>query len=149
MSDFIRFEVHGKASPSGSKKAFVHNRTGKVIVMDTAKNKDLWQNMVSITARNAATEKNWLQTCRAVSLSITFLFKRPKSHFGNGKNAMVLKQTAPSRHTQKPDLTKLVRCLEDALTGTIWNDDCQVVETSVCKKWSERDSAMVLVRVQS
>jgi Holliday junction resolvase RusA-like endonuclease len=115
--------------------------------MDTAKNKDLWQNMVSLVARKAVSDQQWLQTCHAVNLSVTFLFKRPKSHYRSGKNAMVLKGAAPNRHTQKPDLTKLVRCLEDALTGIIWNDDCQVVETSAQKKWAERDSAMALVRV--
>lgn len=147
--DEISFEVHGKASPSGSKKAFIHNRTGKVIVMDTAKNKDLWQNIVSMVARKAVSDQHWLQTCDAVNLCVTFLFKRPKSHFGSGKSAMILKNTAPIWHTQKPDLTKLVRCLEDALTGVIWNDDCQVVETSVRKRWAERDSVQVLVRAQS
>jgi len=148
MSDSIRFEVPGKASPSGSKKAFVHNRTGKVIVMDTAKNKDLWQNMVSLVARKAVSEQSWPKQSQAVSLCVVFRFRRPKSHFGSGKNLNVMKDTSPPCHTQKPDLTKLVRCLEDALTGIAWNDDCQVIETNACKEWGDENIALVKVRIE-
>lgn len=148
MVDYISFKVHGKASPSGSKKAFVHNRTGKVIVMDTAKNKDLWQNMVSLVARKAVSEQSWTKQSQAVGLTVVFWFRRPKSHFGSGKNFNVMKDTAPLCHTQKPDLTKLVRCLEDALTGVVWNDDCQVIETKACKQWGDEDTALVKVRIE-
>jgi len=148
MSDHISFEVHGKASPSGSKKAFVHNRTGKVIVMDTAKNKDIWQNMVSLMARKAVSEQSWPKQSQAVSLSVVFRFRRPKSHFRSGKNFNVMKATSPLYHTQKPDLTKLVRCLEDALTGVVWNDDCQVIETKACKEWGDEDIALVKVKTE-
>ena len=42
----LHFEVEGKASPSGSKKAFVNKHTGRISVVDTAKNKDSWQSWV-------------------------------------------------------------------------------------------------------
>ena len=79
---------------------------------------------------------------------MVFRFRRPKSHFKSGKNFNVMKDTSPLCHTQKPDLTKLVRCLEDALSGVVWNDDCQVIETNACKEWGDEDIALVKVRTE-
>ena len=62
-----------------------------------------------------------------ISLTVTFLFSHPKGDFGSGKNAGVLKCSAPILHIKRPDATKLLRCLEDALNGVIWKDDSQIV----------------------
>lgn len=58
-----------------------------------------------------------------IELTARFYFARPKSHFGSGKNAGVLKASAPRIHAQSPDLAKLLRSLEDAITGVLWKDD--------------------------
>ena len=58
---------------------------------------------------------------------------RPKSHFrANG----LLKPTAPLYHTSKPDLTKLMRSTEDALTGICWTDDSSIARQSPLKLYS-------------
>lgn len=62
-----------------------------------------------------------------VKLTLTFFVTRPQGHFGTGRNAGRLKDSAPSYPTKKPDLTKLTRATEDALTKVIWKDDAQVV----------------------
>ena len=141
----LKFDVPGKASPSGSKKAFRHSSSGKVIVMDTAKNKDNWQATVALFAAQAMTNAGQKQTESPVMLHIEFSFARPKSHYGSGKNAEKLKDSAPRHHTQKPDVTKLVRCTEDALTGVVWRDDAAVVMTNAKKQWGESDHVSILV----
>jgi Holliday junction resolvase RusA-like endonuclease len=39
----------------------------------------------------------------------------------------MLRDDAPKTKASKPDLTKLIRSTEDALTGIAWNDDASVV----------------------
>ena len=141
----ITFTVYGKPSPSGSKKAFHHSKTGKIIVVDTAKGKAKWQAISKRVAIMAAKESGWECTSKAVSLSVSFTFSRPASHYGTGANSRILKSSAPAWHTQKPDRTKLLRCIEDAFTGVLWKDDSQVISGNVSKEWGLIDSADITV----
>ncbi len=71
-----------------------------------------------------------------VALRVTFVQPRPKGHFRtNGElNAVGLRTPYPAK---KPDATKLVRSLEDAVKGIVWRDDSQVVSLAVEKVWGE------------
>ena len=143
----LHFEVEGKASPSGSKKAFVNKHTGRISVVDTAKNKDSWQSWVRLKAMQEATAAGIEPSRGPFELDIVFYFARPKSHFGTGKNEAVVKPGAPKRHTQKPDVTKLIRCTEDALKGVAWLDDSQVIGQAAVKKWHDsRDYVVITLR---
>lgn len=48
--------------------------------------------------------------------------------------------------TSKPDLLKLARGVEDALTGIVYEDDAQIVFETMRKQWSQIEG--VQVRVQ-
>lgn len=71
----------------------------------------------------------------AINLVCEFFYDRPKSHFGTGRNSGKLKESSPKYKTTMPDLSKLVRCVEDALTGIAWKDDNQVVSITARKRW--------------
>lgn len=61
-------------------------------------------------------------------LSCVFVVKRPKGHYGTGRNAAVLKDWAPARPTGKPDLSNLGKMIEDCLVlARVMPDDDQVV----------------------
>lgn len=62
-----------------------------------------------------------------IATSFRFYFARPQSHLGTGKNAGTVKKSAPEFHTSAPDESKLIRCVEDCLTETVWVDDRFVV----------------------
>jgi len=64
-----------------------------------------------------------------VMLNFVAYFKRPKSHYGTGKNSHKLKKTAPFYHTNKPDKDNVEKLIGDALNGYIWKDDCQVCDS--------------------
>lgn len=69
-------------------------------------------------------------------VDIEFLFDRPKSHYGTGRNQYTLKDSAPVFHTSKPDGDKLVRAVFDALVmGKIVDDDCLIASHKATKRY--------------
>ena len=134
----IKFFVQGTPRPAGSKRGFAHKTTGKVIMMDSSgkKGKD-WRGDIKHAALLAIPEDYKIMT-GPVFVSVTFFMQRPKAHYRTGKNAELLKDSAPHFHTNTPDATKLWRSAEDALTGVLWIDDKQVVTVMMSKKWACR-----------
>lgn len=133
----ISFEVYGKAQPAGSKRAFRNHHSGHIAVVDANAKSKPWKQEVAAAA-NAAYDGTSLLTG---PLAVTFVFTvtRPKSHYGTGKNSQVLKPSAPSDPTIRPDLLKLARGIEDALTGVLYVDDSQIIEEHLYKCYGDRD----------
>lgn len=139
----IEFRVVGKPQPAGSKravpirtKAGVIVRDGRVLtrVIDANPNSAEWKQQVSSAARAAVGDAFELLT-GPLGLSLEFFSPRPKSHYGTGRRAGVLKQSAPRFPTSKPDLLKLARGVEDALTGVLYRDDSQIVIERLKKQY--------------
>ncbi len=130
----IRFFVAGVPKPAGSKRSLHHKTTGKIITMDSSgKAGRDWRHDVKCAAfdeyRGAPLE------C-PLRLLVVFRVSRPQSHFG----ARGLKPKAPKYPTVKPDCTKLLRSLEDALNGLLYRDDAQIVVQSVCKAYCNEEN---------
>jgi crossover junction endodeoxyribonuclease RusA len=66
------------------------------------------------------------QLAGPLELRALFVFARPSSHFGTGRNAGTLKSSAPAYRWTKPDLDKLLRAIGDALTGIVYRDDARI-----------------------
>ena len=129
----ISFVVYGKPAQMGSKRAFVRN--GRAIMVND--NSDRLRQWYNACASRAAEEMNGDDLIKSpVQIEVDFHFRRPKSHFGTGRNAGVLKDSAPDQHSQKPDIDKLVRCLLDSLSGVIWQDDSQVFSLTARRHWT-------------
>lgn len=63
----------------------------------------------------------------AIRIRMDWLFDRPKSHFGTGRNAGFLKPSAPVFKTSKPDTDNAEKAILDCLTRLrLWRDDAQV-----------------------
>lgn len=138
----IRFTVIGKPQPRGSKRAFpIPNKFGgiRISVTDTNKKSGPWMKVVAETARCAMNGDGLLNG--PLMLNVKFFFARPKGHIGKRG----LKPSAPVHHTVKPDTTKLLRGLEDALKGVCWRDDSQVVEQTATKEYGEYDHSVVTI----
>jgi len=80
-----------------------------------------------------------------LELKLTFYQPRRASHFGSGRNSAKLKPSAPIYPDKRPDLTKLIRAVEDALTGIVWRDDAQVVMQRAAKLYGEPARVVVSV----
>ncbi|QBI56869.1 RusA family crossover junction endodeoxyribonuclease [Streptomonospora litoralis] len=64
----------------------------------------------------------------ALEVDLVLSLARPKSHMGTGRYGRRVLASAPAFPAVKPDLSKLVRSTEDALTtARVWRDDAQVV----------------------
>lgn len=146
MTDKLEFTVIGKPQPAGSKRAFPIRRGGRVVgvaTTDDNKRSKPWQAIVSSAALDALAEGEQLRG--PLLLKIDFYLARPAGHYGTGRNAGTVRSSAPTFPVTRPDATKLVRGIEDALTGIAWRDDAQVVSQLVRKLYGTPERAEVLV----
>jgi crossover junction endodeoxyribonuclease RusA len=132
----VAFEVFGVAVAKGSARSFgfmlrdhagqpVIGKNGKPIIRtattnDNPKTKG-WQQLVAEQAQTVAAAGVFVGP---VVLTVTFRLPRP--------------QSLPKRqlhHVKKPDVDKLVRATNDALTGVLYVDDSQVVDLHARKTY--------------
>lgn len=137
------FWVPGLPAPGGSKKAFAHAKTGKIMVVEACARSKPWRSVVALCAQS---HYSGPPLTGPLSLEITFTFPRPKGHYGTGKRSGVVRSSAPAYPTGRPDCTKVLRSTEDALKGITWVDDSQIVEQTVRKVYGDKPGALVCVR---
>jgi Holliday junction resolvase RusA-like endonuclease len=137
----ISFFVPGIPRPGGSKRAFVNKKTGRAMIVEDCKKNPEWRSDCKSFALQAYSGP---PLTGALFLKVFFFLPRPKSHFGTGQKTNDIKASSPLYPTVKPDCTKLIRALEDALTGVIWRDDSQIVTQIIQKRYGgERAGALV------
>lgn len=68
-----------------------------------------------------------------VRVEIVAYYRRPKSHYGTGKNAGRIKQSAPVWPLVKPDFDNVEKAICDALNGLAYSDDSQIVDSHFLK----------------
>jgi Holliday junction resolvase RusA-like endonuclease len=133
-----KFSCAGTPVQGGSKKAFLVRKAGVVVraavTDDAGKPNRAWMAVVRDAAERAMEGRD--PTAEPVAVRLVFRFIRPSSHFGSGRNAAVLKPSAPVFHAQTPDVDKLVRLALDACTGVVWRDDKQVVCPYPWRVWA-------------
>lgn len=71
-----------------------------------------------------------------VWLGIECVYARPKSHLKAGDG---LRPDAPAFPYHKGDATNLAKGIEDSLNRIAWNDDAQVIELSVKRRYAKPD----------
>jgi Holliday junction resolvase RusA-like endonuclease len=139
----VTFTVPGLPQPAGSKRAFAHRTTGRIVVTDANKNARSWKTDVAGVAAAAMRGAPLLEG--PLELAVIFHVPRPKGHYGTGRNAGAVRAAAPTHPTVKPDVTKLLRAVEDAMTGIVWRDDAQVVVQRAEKRYGEPARAVIAV----
>ena len=118
--------VVGIPAPQGSKRHVGHG-----IMVENSKRVKPWRQDVKAAALDHYRDEVIDQ---AVEVEIIFIFARPKSHFGTGKNSKKLKPSAPVFVTSKGigDIDKLQRSTYDALSessgGNVLKDESLIVQ---------------------
>jgi Holliday junction resolvase RusA-like endonuclease len=116
--------AYGIPAPQGSKK----HLGGGVMVESSRKVKPWRQDVKYAALAVTAAIPGWVPLGGPLAVAMTFSMARPKGHFRTGRNAHLLRDAAPTRPAGMPDLSKLVRSTEDALTGVAWVDDSRVTQ---------------------
>jgi Holliday junction resolvase RusA-like endonuclease len=141
----ISFFVPGIPSPGGSKKFMgIGRRTGRAIIIDAGGEKTkAWRSLVAAFAYEHRPAQPFRQPLR-----VDFLFSmpRPKSHFFTGRRAHELRPEAPIWHTNTPDVLKLARSTEDAMTGIIYDDDSATVMLRALKRYGSNPGCQVVIQ---
>lgn len=144
MNETIHLWVYGKPAGSGSKTAY-RTPKGKMIVTPASKYQKPWQEAVKWSFLQSEYAK-MIPLTEPLAVDITFILPRSKSHFGTGKNAGKLKISAPMYPATRPDIEKLARSTNDALTGLVWKDDSQIVSLILQKIYGDRSGARIEIR---
>lgn len=122
----IAFTVCGAPAPQGSKsiKRYVD---GKAILGESSKAVEPWREAIRWAAQREQHQHHpWAPFEGPLHLQVIFYLARPPS--------VAKKRWAPHVY---PDLSKLVRATEDALTQVnVWYDDAQVVGLTADKRYA-------------
>lgn len=128
----LHFTVPGVAVPKGSHKMISDRRQGRRgkfrIVDQQGSDLTQWEADIATMGRSALSQATLPVFSVPVSLSATFRLPRPES--------------APRRAwpAVRPDLSKLVRALEDGMNGVVWEDDKLVCGYGhIWKRYADHD----------
>lgn len=134
----ISFTVYCKPEPQGSIRAFTPKGWTRPVL--TSDNKGL-KSFRQEVAKAAIEERSRNGDCglifgkhEPVELRVAFFLRKPPSV-----------SRKRSRPVVKPDLSKLVRSTEDALTGIIYPDDAQIVSIVSAKDYADIERVEVIV----
>ncbi|MFF8406975.1 RusA family crossover junction endodeoxyribonuclease [Streptomyces sp. NPDC015684] len=124
--------VHGTPGPQGSK-----NKNASGALYESSAKVKPWREAVKSAALDTlAYDESWQPLREPVRLEVVFTLPRPKSHFGTGRNAGLVKPSAPQYPTGKPDTDKLLRSTQDALKDAgVLVDDSVVTDTVAAKRF--------------
>ncbi len=121
---FVPGDPKGQPRP----RAFARNGRASVYDPHTAEG---WKSQIARALEGKLPEH---ATIGPVVVSMDFRFARPKGHFGKRG----LRDAAPRWHHGKPDLDNLAKAVLDALSILrVWEDDRQVIELVLAKRWAE------------
>ncbi len=116
----ISFIVYGTPAPQGSKKFVGVTKTGRGLMVESSKKVKPWRMDVKAAAEQMREQHAHLMPLDGpLIVSMVFTLAKPAS--------------APKRRRtwadKKPDLSKLARSTEDAISDAgLWADDARVVE---------------------
>ena len=144
MQASVTFAVLGTPVPQGSMKAY-----GSRVVANNAESLASWRSDVAAAAHRNKPE-DW-DIHAAVSLRCEFVFPRPLTDYGTGRNAGKLKPSAPQHHTKMPDLDKLCRgvadSIGDAVARVLLKNDSQIVSLYATKRYQTDDFLGAIITV--
>lgn len=124
----MRVEVLGKPEPGGSKRAISIPGRRFTQVVDANPRAEAWKDTVRKTARYTLLGVKPLEG--PVGVRMVFVVEKPKT-------------VTREWPTVKPDVLKLARPVEDALSGILWSDDAQIVREALEKRYGPRPGVTI------
>lgn len=147
----IKLRVLGTPATAGNKTAIpfrrkdgslgVNVREGKT--KDAARRAAEWRATLQLHAEKAMEGRALLDG--PIEMLWTFTKARPAGHFKKDGSLSAEGRRAGRYVTTRPDSIKLVRSVEDALTGIVWNDDAQVAHHDMRRLWGHHNVTEVTI----
>lgn len=135
----LDFEVLGKAV--GKQRARIVRR-GNFTVGVTPEKTVRYESLVRDEAFKKWGDKAPLQD--ALDMRVLIGCPIPVSYSGKKRAAALAGQIHP---TVKPDMSNIVKAIEDALNAVVYRDDSQIVSQRLVKKFAETPSVRVQIRI--
>lgn len=136
----LKFEVPG--SPIGQGRPKFSTINGRAKAYDPEKSRN-YKAYVKLLATQAMKEQRFTMIDGPCCLDIIACFEVPKSKSKKFRQAALEGRELP---TKKPDLSNIVKGIEDALNGLVYRDDAHLVALCVSKYYSEVPRVEVVVR---
>lgn len=139
----LTFTVPGRAVAKGRPRMWVNPKTGRPVAY-TPKNTADYENRVRLTAQAAIEDRGdgCYPLTGPIYLRCTFIRVVQKA---KSKTFRAEALAGLHRPTQRPDVSNLVKSVEDALDGVAWVDDGQVVVSVGEKCYGEQEETIVSV----
>lgn len=141
MSQPFTLTVYGTPAAAGSKRAFPLGGKpgGRPIIVDANKKAAPWKNII---AQHAGIAMAGREAFRGpIQAVFCFYVRRPKGH--TGKRGLL--PSAPAFPAVKPDVLKLARAVEDALSGIVYHDDALIVREVLEKHYGEQERVEIVI----
>ena len=145
MTEYLTLDVRGTPRAQGSMR--LHRMANGKVATRYPPQVWEWRAQVQQVAAEAMVGREPF-LC-AVELRLDFDLSRPAGHYGTGRNAAVLRASAPRWPRQSPDLDKLCRAVCDALTDAgCWKDDSVVAFLIAAKRYADEVPPGVRITVK-
>lgn len=135
----IEFVIPGK--PVGKQRARFR-RVGAFVKTYTPEETVNFEGLVAMAAMKARGDLVPIDC--PVSISVEIEVIPPMSWSNKKRQSALLGELWPAK---KPDISNVVKAIEDGLNGVLWVDDSQVVRLEASKRYGAADQTRVRVKV--
>ena len=116
-------------------------RRGNLVTTFTPEKTASYENLVKVKAEEAMVGRELISGAVAVTI---LLFITPPASWSNKKMLQALNHEIMP--TTKPDVDNIIKGIFDAMNEIVWNDDKQVVDVTIRKRYANTARATVEVR---
>ena len=139
MSNVLAFEIPGQPIGQGRPKFSTIN--GHARAYDPEKSRN-YKAYIRMLATQAMKDRGFTMIEGPCVLRIDAYFEVPKSKSKKFREAAL---NGLERPTKKPDLSNIVKGIEDAINNLVYKDDACIVSLSVCKFYSDVPRVEVVI----
>lgn len=130
MMDVCTIEIPGEPIPKARPRFSGKGKFVRVYNGQRAQEKEFKGKVLNNwPSQNLSLEPLWID--------LEFVFDRPKSHMGTGRNEGMVKKSAPKYHVVKPDKDNLEKFVLDCLEGLFYKNDSQVFGGITVKRYAK------------
>ena len=127
--------IFGSPKPAGSKRGFAFKKGGKqkIAIVDANPHSRNWKLQIAQVCGQQMEGREVFDRKVALEARFVFYVQRPQGH--SGKRG--LRPSAPPFPVTHPDLLKLARAIEDSMSKVVYEDDSQIVDEILRKRYCQ------------